>query len=915
MSRATPRSFGDQLRILRKSARLSQRDLGIATHYSEGQIYRFEGGAKPPDLSTLVAMFVPALGLDNSPEVISALLERAAAARGESMLGRVVQGGERIAPSIGVQHATLPGAHSGLLGRSDDAARLRALLTRDNVRLVTVLGPPGVGKTSLAVAVAHDLSGQFDAGAVFVPLAGISRADAVPDAVAQALGLQPAPGESARAALPGMLRAKKLLLVLDNLEQVAEIAVWLGELTDRAPALTLLATSRMPLRVRGEQQFALSPLVLPGLAPLPALDALARVPSVTLFVQCAQAVLPEFRLTEHNALAVAALCHRLDGLPLAIEMAAARTRLFAPQALLKRLADAQRDPLRWLEGGRAGAHARHASLQQAVQWSIDLLSDEDRRAFAGLGVFADGFDDAAALSVAGCSPEQLQRLADVSLLHPYNELAGVAALTGEDSEPRFRLLETLRAVAQVMLAQRGALEHQQSALLSWAMTLAEAAEPQLTQGDQSAWIARLDAERVNFLSALHSAASAEGGEMALRGLRLANALWRYWMFKGAHAEGQRWLERNLQALPVSDKSLEAERARARAYFGIGAMRYRQGDTGGGMAAARESERRWLLLGDEAGLATTLNLMGVIQADTAEYAEAEASHQRVLALRRAMGDRWGEAISLSNLGVVARHQGAYARAEQYYRAAIGMRREMRDDLALALVLSNLGDVLHFQGGYAEAMGLYLESLHLRRVRDDRHGVAMVLTNIGVLRLFAGELDAAERDLFESLQLTREVGDRHSESNAELDLGLLAIVRDQRGAALHHFEQALVLAEAVGNPAQVALVQANMVDAFLLSGQSARALQAGCASLEYYHAAKHTAGCVDALEALTLCAAAAGDCASATRWAHAAAASRAAIGVPRNPLIRASLARWLAQCPPAPGAPLAFEEALQQALAWN
>jgi tetratricopeptide (TPR) repeat protein len=306
-------------------------------------------------------------------------------------------------------------------------------------------------------------------------------------------------------------------------------------------------------------------------------------------------------------------------------------------------------------------------------------------------------------------------------------------------------------------------------------------------------------------------------------------------------------------------------------------------------------------------------MGVIQADIAEYAEAEASHQRVLALRRAMSDRWGEATSLANLGVVARHQGAYARAEEYYRAAIAIRREMRDDLALALALSNLGDVLHFQGGYAEAMGLYLESLHLRRERDDRYGVAMVLTNIGVLRLYAGELDAAEHDFVESLRLTREVGDRHSESNAELDLALLAIARDQRGAALHHVEQALVLAEAVGNPAQVALVRANMTEALLLSGQHARAWQAGRASLTYFRAAGHVAGCIDALEALALCAAAAGDCAAATCWSHAAAARRDVIGVPLNPVMRASLVRWLSGCAPATHEPLAFEAALREALA--
>lgn len=879
---ATPRTFGEQLRVLRKRAGLSQRDLGIATHYSEGQICRFERGAKPPDLSTLVAMFVPALGLEDSPEAVSSLLECAAEARDESLQGRVVEGGKARAPRIGSRPAALP-AHSDLVGRDDDAARLAALLNKRATRVVSLLGPPGVGKTALALAMAHQMGRHFADGAIFVALASVAHAGDVPDAIAQALGMLPAPGESARAALPALLREKQLLLVLDNIEHVMAIAPWLGELVAGAPALKLLLTSRVALRIREEQQFTLSPLALPSLSPLPALPALAGVPSVALYVQCAQAVQPAFALDEHNALAVAALCHKLDGLPLAIEMAAARTRLFSPQALLKRLAGAQRDPLRWLEQGRAGEHARHASLQRAVQWSYDLLDAADQRAFAGLGVFVDGFDDAAALRVAGCTPEQLQRLADVSLIQ-------VDAAAG-DAEPRFHLLETLRAFAGAMLAQHNTLEVHQSALLDWAMALAEDAEPQLTQGDQALWMARLHTERMNFLSALEFAL--HGGH-ALRGLRLANALWRYWLNRSIHAEGQRWLSQLLEALPAGDTTPIAQRARARAWFGLGAMKYRQGDPAGGIAAARMSEHLWQAMGDDAGLATTLNLIGVIQSDAGEFADAEATHKRVLALRRTLGDRWGEATSLNNLGMVARNQAAYGRAAQYYRDALVIRREMRDAVALALTLSNLGDVLHFQGHYAESMGHYLESLHLRREVNDPHGVAHVLTNIGVLSLYAGDVAAAERDILESLRLTREVGDRLAESNAEINLGLIAMGRGQAGAALHHFEQALALAEAIRNPTQVAQAQVNLVEALLRSGQQARAWQMGKASLHHFQAAGNIAGCADALEALALCAAATGDCASAQQWAGAVARKREEIGVPRPPNVRDSLKRGLAGC---------------------
>ncbi len=726
--------FGELLRHHRRSAGLSQEALAERAGLSARAISDLERGLYRAPHRDTVALLANALGFSAAQraQLDASIVRR----RGPPPTGPSATGGRGRA---------LPIPATPLLGRDQEVAAVIALLQRPTLRLVTLLGPGGVGKTRLAAQVATELIPAFADGVAFVALAALDDPGLVASAIAQALEVQEAGGQSLVGQLTGVLAGRRLLLALDNFEHVLAAAPLVAELLAGCPELRVLVTSRAPLRLHGEQEYLVPPLAAPDPARLPALEDIARYDAVRLFVARAQQVQPDFALTPQTAPAVAAICARLDGLPLAIELAAARARLFPPRALLRRLDHR----LALLVGGPRDLPARHQTLRATLDWSYGLLAPTEQTLLARLAVFVGGCSLEAIAAV--CNPEgTLDVLAGVEALLLQSLLRQAE---GVDGEPRYVLLETIHEYARERLAARGETEAFSRQHLLYVLELAETAEPALQGPEQGLWLARLEQEHANVRAALTWAR--EQGERVLA-LRLAGALGRFWLVRAHLSEGRRWLE-GLLALPRPEAVVSAV-ARAKALQGVAELAYRQGDYAESRACGEASLQVYRAAGDRAGMATTLNNLGNVATLQADYRRATTLYEETLALRRAIGDRWGIGVALNNLGTVAVQQGHDSQAAALYEESLALCREVGDKWGSALALDNLGEVAQRQGDYTRATELHERSLTLCRELGDHRGSASVLHNLGEVALRQGDL-ARARDLYrESLALRRELGDK-------------------------------------------------------------------------------------------------------------------------------------------------------------
>jgi predicted ATPase/class 3 adenylate cyclase len=680
----------------------------------------------------------------------------------------------------------LPAQPTALVGRERELAEVVGLLRREDVRLVTLTGPGGVGKTRLALQAAAELVEDFTDGAWFVDLAPVREPGLVPAVVAAALGVREAGRQPLEALLHAHLRERRLLLVLDNLEQVVAAAALVAELLAGAPGLTVLATSRIRLQLRAEREMVVPPLALPDRRRLGRPDRLTEYPAVRLFVERAQAARAGFVLDDASAPAVVEICHRLDGLPLAIELAAARVRLFDPEQLRDRLE--RRLPL--LTGGARDLPARQRTLRDAIAWSHDLLAPDERILFDRLAVFAGGWTLEAADAV--CDPEGERDL---------DALSGLAALVDQSllrqdeaaGEPRFRMLETVReyAVERLEESGEGALLRRRHA--TYYLDLAEGAEPAPGESSSAELLARLEAEHDNLRAALHWTAERD----AEAALRLAVACAGLWIVHGHFAEGRGWLERTL-AFAVRAPDSEGTRLRAKALSGAGVLAYRQGDHAPAAALHEQSLALYRELGDRAGIATSLNNLGTVANDQGDYGRAAALHEESLALRRKLGDRPGIAMSLNNLGGVAFRQGDYARAAAFYREGLALRRELGDRPGIASSLNNLASIAGQRGDYVEAATLFEESLALYRAMGDRAGIAVSLNNLGEAAMELGDLGRAAALCAEGLVLRRETGNRRAIASSLEVLASIVATKGLPAPATRLLGAAAALREASGAP---------------------------------------------------------------------------------------------------------------------
>ncbi|MDQ2805789.1 MAG: tetratricopeptide repeat protein [Chloroflexota bacterium] len=731
-------SFGAWLGQQRKTRQLTQAELAARLGYSLETIKKIEEGKRRPSrqLAEAVADW---MGIAGDQRILFVQFCRnllTVPPASTSWPANVESAPPRRGPD------SLPASTTAFIGRNDTIRELGTLLRQPSVRLLTLTGPPGIGKTRLSLQVIPHVQDAFAHGAVFVPLAAVGDPAGVGSAIAQVLGVRAAAGGSLPQMLRSYLHDKQLLLLLDNFEHLAPAAPVVSELLEAAPQLKVLVTSRSVLHLYGEHAWVVPPLTLPDPQRLPPVEELRDYEAIRLFTERATALRPDFRLTAENAPLVAEICARLEGLPLATELAAAGIQVLPPQALLARLTHRLDPPV----AGPQDRPARQQTLRNAIGWSYDLLDDGERQLFRRLAPFMGGCTMEGAEAVCG-----LDRATDIAVWSALVGLVHMSLLRQEEvaGEPRFWMLETIRDYAAERLTAAGEADRIHAAHLRYYTTLAARADSHLRASAQLGWLERLEAEHDNCRAALRGALAQAAGAPALQ---LSSALWWFWRLHGYWDEGRTWLEAALAQTAPTDCSA----ARAAALCGAGDLARLQGDYTTARIRLAASVACYERGGDARGLVYARTFLGEALRGQGDLAAAGEETAAAVAVGRANGDPHSLALALNCLGLVQKESGDSATAYRLFAESLTLFQQSGDRWGQELALGNQGTVALQQGDYPAARDLLAAALTFDRQLGNKYGSAWVLRQLGAVAQQQAQPDQAAAFLRESLALSRELG---------------------------------------------------------------------------------------------------------------------------------------------------------------
>jgi predicted ATPase/DNA-binding XRE family transcriptional regulator len=868
-------SFGQWVKQRRKDLDLTQEELALRVNCSLTLIQKIEAGARRPSRQ-IAELLAECLAVPEDERLAFVHY-----ARGKHSLFSPPQDSPWRA--LRRRYTNLPIQPTPIFGREQAVERIKGQLSSKQVRLLTLVGPPGVGKTRLGLEISSHLVNEYEDGVFLVSLAAVTTPEMVISSLAKAFNLPDTRAQEPLEQVKTHLMDKRLLLMLDNLEQVVSAAPLLADLLASCPWIQILATSRVSLYVRAERQYRVHPLKNPQLKPIPELMDLLQYPVIALFIDRAQAIDPDFILTSDNAGAIAEICARLNGLPLAIELVVGHIRDLPVQELLPKLSH----QLPLLTDGPQDLPMHHRSLREAIGWSYALLDPDEKRIFARLGVFIGGCPlDAVQFVCLDDSPDRVldavTRLVGKNLVIRYDEAGPESSLTLNDhaeltGEPRYALLEAIREFALECLEQSVEADEIHRRHAACFLDLLERSDPV-----QNVWLDRLECEHDNLRAALRWSCDGRDAEKALR---IVAAAWQFWQLHGHLREGLAWLKSALD-LEVARPDPSLAQVRARALLGSGWLLRDFGDWLQMRAFFEDSLKIYAGLQEPSGLAYALYSVGYANFLVGDSSRGIRMIEESLDLYRYENNMRGIALTLMMLGRIAVGQGNYAIAETNFNECLQAVQQLGSNFGYGLMIGNLGELAIYRGDYEQGSAYLEQSQAILNHLGEKQLYAWVLVKRAELAWCNGHLSQARELLEESMELARKFGYRWNEAYSLNYLGLVTLSEGDAESAQVFCEASLAIFQELCSEGDIAQARKGLARVELQRGHYLRAEKHFQECLHIFRKRDYIPDIAECLEGLVAISLAQGDFSEAVRFAGAAQGLREAIGSPLPPVLQDS-----------------------------